>query len=558
MTIAHVVFPVPVDSHFDYLIPGHLAGRVPVGARVQAVFARKKSLGVVVGLAAQSGYKDLITIIKVLDDVPVFSAALLAFARDFAAYNACSLGEALFLFLPGYLKKSGNRKKAASEQVLTGLPGLSGDSRPDIQHRLIFDPSVSRRWEILLPRMRAELSAGRGVLVLVPERSYVDDVLLRLASLADESGCVFFRADTEQEEFARWRSVWTGEVRLAAGFLSAVFAPVRALGLIVVIDEESRYYKNDQTPFYHAREVAFQRAARENASVVCVSSAPSVELWRAVTEGRVVLEKIDAFLPPVRFLDISNFKMKKGHLLSPGLRLHLERVLKEGGKALLYVPAAKGVEFVLDEVGKYMPQARGGGYAQESTVFPDVDIVVATQAVFRFRGRIVVDFAAALDIDYEFHKADHRAAHAAFALVQYLRQMARQSVLLQTREPRSPQLHAIADDGHEKFYAQELPAREEMGFPPYGTFAALVVRSVDPELACAETKRLYDILMVSGAAGVNVMEPQQDRAAIVRGKFRWRVILQGQDRELTVKAARTVALKFRCKKDAVLTVNIDP
>jgi primosomal protein N' len=396
------------------------------------------------------------------------------------------------------------------------------------------------------------------VLVLVPESSYLEDILPRLGLLAGPQERSLLRQGPDRQEYGRWLKVRQGEVKLAVGFLSAVFAPVQSLGLIVIIDEESRFYKNDQTPFYHAREAAFLRAEMEGASVVCVSSAPSVELWREVAQERLACECLDAPLPSVRFLDISNFKMKRGSLLSPGLRLHLEGVLKAGGKALLYVPASKGVGFVLEEIKKYMPQARAAGYEKSSSALPEADIIVATQAVFRYRGRVMFDFAAALDIDFEFHKADHRAAHSAFALVQYLRQMARKSVLLQTREPKSPQLHAIADDSHEKFYAGELKAREEMGFPPFGVFVALVVRSADPELACREAKRLYDVLNATGLEGMNVMEPQQDRTAMARGKFRWRVMLQGQSRQPLVKTARDAALKFRGKKDTILTVNIDP
>ncbi|MEI6437678.1 MAG: hypothetical protein WCO69_02880 [Candidatus Omnitrophota bacterium] len=549
--IAHLVFPVPVDSHFDYLIPPALAGKVVPGCRVQAVFARKKSVGVVVGLAEHSDYKDLITIIKVLDEVPLFSAAMLAFCRDFATHNACSFGEALFMCLPAALRKARRKETGGWAQEIAV-------SKPQPRHGLIFDASFDKRWEILLPRMRAELEAGRSVLVLVPESSCLEEVLPHLGPLVGPEGRVLLRHDTEKEEYARWLKVRRGEAKLVVGFLSAVFAPAQSLGLIVVVDEESRFYKNDQTPFYHAREAAFLRAQKEKASLICVSSAPSVELWREVAQQRVALERVEAPLPSVRFLDVSNFKMKKGSLLSPGLRLHLEKVLKERGKALLYVPAAKGVGYVLEEIRKYMPSARAAGYEKSSSARPDVDILVATQAIFRFRGRVTYDFAAALDIDYEFHKADHRAAHGAFALVQYLRQMSRKPVLVQTRDPKSPQLHAIADDGHEKFYAQEIQLREEVGFPPFGVFVALVVRSADPELACAECKRLYDMLTAAASEGVNVMEPQQDRAAIVRGKFRWRVILQGMDRAGTVAMARGVALKFRGKKDTVLTVNIDP
>ncbi|MBF0595103.1 MAG: hypothetical protein HQL22_09055 [Candidatus Omnitrophica bacterium] len=559
MKIAHVVFPVPVDSHFDYLVPDQLIGYVSVGVRVEAVFARKKTVGVVIGLAPHSEYQNLITIINVLDEAPLFTAPMLAFARGFARQNSCSLGEALFLFLPAYLRKAGMRRKktpgAGSPAAPVVLPqGKAG--MPTL--KLIFDPAFNQRWEILLPLMKAELDAGRGVLVLVPESSYLEEVLPRLGPLVGPEGRVLLRQDTEKEEHARWSKVRRGDVKLVVGFLSAVFAPVQSLGLIVVIDEENRHYKNDQTPFYHAREAAFLRAEKEGASVVCVSSAPSVECWCEVVAGRVALEKINETLPPVRFLDISNFKMKKGSLLSPGLRLHLEKVLKGGGKALLYVPAAKGVGYVLEEIAKYMPSARAAGYERSSGPRPSVDILVATQAIFRFRGRVVYDFAAALDIDYEFHKADHRAAHLAYALVQYLRQMAKTGVLLQTRESRSPQLHAIADDGHEKFYVQELAAREEMGFPPFGTLVALVVRSGDPELACAEAKRLYDILAAAEIPEVSTMEPQQDRSAILRGKFRWCVMLQGRDRAAVVKTARDTALRFRGKKDTIVTVNIDP
>jgi len=552
MIIAHVVFPVPVDSHFDYIIPEYFASAVVPGCRVQAVFARKKCVGIVVGGAAGSSYENLNTLIKVLDPAPVFSVKTLAFARTFALWNSCSFGEALFLFLPAALWKVSSRKNvpAGQERVLS--------THVDDRSGLIMDSSLTRRWDSLLSRMRTELAAGRGVLVLVPENSCLEEVLPRIEALAPADSRVLLRQDTEKNEFDRWIKVHTGQARLVAGYLSAIFAPVRSLGLIIVLDEESRFYKSDQSPFYHAREAAFQRAAIEGAAVICVSSAPSVELWREVAEGRLPVERFDAALPAVRFLDISNFKMKKGSLLSPGLRLHLEGVLKAGGKALLYVPAGKGAGFVLEEIKKYMPQACAAGYDQASVNIPEVDIVVATRAVFRYRGRRMFDFCAVLDIDYEFHKADHRAAHGAFALVQYLRQMAKKSVLLQTREPKSELLHAIADDKPEKFYAAELRSRKEMGFPPYGVLVALVVRSVDPELACAEAKRLYDMFIADGVEGVNVMEPQQDRSAVLRGKFRWCVMLQGSDRVLLVKAARGAALKFRGKKDTILTVNIDP
>jgi primosomal protein N' len=558
LMIAHVVFAVPVDSHFDYIVPERLLGVVAIGVRVQAVFARKKCAGIVVGLAGHSSFENLNTIIKVLDGGPVLAPSMLAFAREFSAWNACSWGEAVSLFLPAALRKSSvSRKKMM-------LPAAAHSGEPMAVNgaggavELVFDRTLTRRWEVLLPRMRAELSAGRSVLILVPEHSYVDEVIARIAELAPSEAVVALCQMTEKEELDRWARIRGGSVRVVTGFVSAVFAPLDRPGLIVVIDEESRFFKNDQTPFYHAREAALLRGRVQGIPVLCVSSAPSAEIWREAAEKRAALTVLESPLPPVRFLDISNFKMKKGSLLSPGLRQHLEGVIKAGGRALLYVPAGKGVSFVLEELAKYMPQARAAGYDRDSAAMPEADILVATQAVFRYRGRKAFDFAAVLDIDYEFHKADHRAAQAAFALVQYLRQMARARVLLQTRSPQDLMLHAIADEGYAKFYSAELTSRQEMMFPPFGAFAALVVRSVDPELACAEAKRLYDIFINDSIEHVNVMEPQQDRSMMLRGKFRWRVTLQGENRALIVRTARDAAMKFRGRKDAILTVNIDP
>lgn len=552
--IAHLVFNVPVDSHYDYLIPEHLRGLVRVGCRVQAVFARKKTVGVVIGLADRSPYDNLNVIIKVLDAFPALPPELLVLAKTFAGQNACSVGEAVFLFLPGYLRQSGRIKEADGGDGGAAAASFKGQPRS----AFVFDRTVVERWNIIKPAVEDALAKGRGVLLLLPESSYLEDVLPRLTDLAGPKERVLLRQGTEKDECARWLSVRTGRARLVVGFLSAVFAPVRDLGLIVVLDEESRYYKNDQSPFYNARDVAHARSLLENARLLLVSSAPSVESWARVSAPSWDVQVLPALLPGVAFLDISNFKMKKGSLISPGLRVRLENIFKAGGKSLLYVPAAKGVAMVMEELKRFFPQAAVAGYEKESSRWPDAQMVVATQSVFRHRGKVVVDFISVLDIDYEFHKSDHRAAHGAYALVQYLRQMARQTLLLQTREAHSPQLHAIAQDSHEMFYTHEIKLRQEMGFPPFGVFAAMVLRSADPELACAEAKRLYDMLVELGHDGVNVMEPQQDRSAILRGKFRWRVMLHGAELAAVVILCREVSAKFRGKKDTILTVNIDP
>jgi primosomal protein N' (replication factor Y) len=177
--------------------------------------------------------------------------------------------------------------------------------------------------------------------------------------------------------------------------------------------------------------------------------------------------------------------------------------------------------------------------------------------MFRHRSSLKIAVAAVLDIDWEFHKHDHQASHGAFALVQHLRQMAQEEVLLQTRQASDPLLHTLASDDPHVFYRQELALRRQMELPPFKAIVMIILRSTDPALACAEAKRLYDILMPVVPDGVMVLDPQQDRSPLVRGKFRYCVSVQGADMIRTVGCVQGALKMFRPKKDTVVTVNVD-
>ena len=94
--IAQVVFDLPLDGPFDYLIPPNLADKITVGMRVKVSFCAKLRIGVVVGLLSHSAIPKLKSIQASLDASAVFNALDLAFAQDFCAYYGCGLGEALF------------------------------------------------------------------------------------------------------------------------------------------------------------------------------------------------------------------------------------------------------------------------------------------------------------------------------------------------------------------------------------------------------------------------------------------------------------------------------
>ncbi len=548
--VAQVVVGVPVEGPFDYLIPEELSGRVAEGQRVLVRFAGRKRVGIVVRLLPDSRHTGKLSVLmKVLDEAPVFSAGFVRLADVFSRRFACTSGEAFELFLPAYLREG---KLAAVTPCGPAMP----ESLPAVD--MIFDRGQTKRWDILLPRIAATLNAGRGVLVLVPDSARCADVLVRLGPLAKAEERVFLAQDTPKKEYDRWLRVRNGQARLVVGFVSAVFAPVRQLGLVIVIDEESPAYKHDQSPFYHAREVALLRAAIESCAVVCVSSAPSAEMWHKIGAEAAALVRIDEDLAPVRLLDLTNFKMRKGTYISPGLRQLIETTVKGGQKVLCYIQAARGVAGIMAEIRGLLPAARVEGYDKVSAALgADADILVATQVIFRHRAAFKAALAVVLDIDWEFHKHHYQAAHGAFVLVQHLRQMAREQVVLQTRNAADPLLQALAAVDPAAFYARELAQRRAMKLPPFAAHVTVILRSSDPAAACGEAKRLYDSLEVLRPGDVTVLEPQEDRAAVVRGKFRYCVALQGPDRDAVVGLVKEMLKAFRPRKGTVVTVNVD-
>jgi primosomal protein N' len=571
-SIAHIVVGLPVEGPFDYSVPEAYRNDARLGMRVCVSFARRKRVGFIVGFADKSDFPKLNPVLALLDEEPTFAPGFIALAEVFALRFGCSTGEALELFLPQALRgmkklivsaESGKREAGSEKGPLfdsSGSPGLSARTgrRPaSSSTELIFDRGLTRRWEILGPLVRETLSAGRGVLCLVPDATYLEVVLPRLRDAGADP--VVLSQGTDRDELDRWSDLRNGRARTAVGFISAVFAPLRALGLIILIDEESHSYKHDQSPFYHARDAVLLRGRLEQCRVALVSSAPSVEAWHEAARGKARLEVLKDALPPVKFMDLSNFKMKKDTFVSQQLRQHMERTLKSGQKVLLYIQAARGVAGVVEEVRSSFPGATVQGYDRESGALADgCQIVVATQAIFRHRHDLRFGIAVVLDIDWELHKSDHRAAQSAFALTQYLRQMAKDFVLLQTRHMENELLHFFADEDSTKFYQKELSLRKEMGLPPFNYLVALVARSSDPQLACDEAKRLYDSLVVQTPDGVEVHEPQQDRSAVVRGKFRWCVMLQGRSLKAVMGLVKATQRQFRGKKDTVVTVNVDP
>ncbi len=195
------------------------------------------------------------------------------------------------------------RLTTAQDAALERLDALE-PTRPG----LLFGVTGSGKTAVYLACIRRLLDADRGAILLVPEIALTPQTVARVRGAFGDGVAVLHSGLSDGERADAWRALRRGDCRVAVGARSAVFAPVRDLGIIVLDEEHEATYKNGETPRYHARDVARMRARLEGAALVLGSATPSVESWaRALREETLIRLPArigDRPMPPVTMVDL--------------------------------------------------------------------------------------------------------------------------------------------------------------------------------------------------------------------------------------------------------------
>lgn len=208
---------------------------------------------------------------------------------------------------------------------------------------LLFGITGSGKTEVYLRALETCLEGDRGAIIIVPEIALTPQTVARFRSRCDKVA-VLHSGLSDVERHDQWVAIQDGRLRVVVGARSAIFAPIRDLGLIVIDEEHESTFKQEQTPRYHAREVALERSRLENAVCVLGSATPSLESWHGARTGSLarldLCERVaGGQLPDVQLVDMRQQKPQGGkwHIISESLRLALERTLHEGSQAILFL-----------------------------------------------------------------------------------------------------------------------------------------------------------------------------------------------------------------------------
>jgi primosomal protein N' (replication factor Y) (superfamily II helicase) len=201
---------------------------------------------------------------------------------------------------------------------------------------LLHGVTGSGKTAVYLAGMREVLASGRSAILLVPEIGLTPAVAADLHQIFGDEVAILHSALSGRERAEQWHRIKRGEARMIVGTRSAVFAPVEDLALIIVDEEHDASYKQEETPRYHARDVAVMRAKMANAQVVLGSATPSLESYFNTQNNKYSLIELpdrveQRPLPEVEIVDMRLELQETGHepvisrKLAAGIKDRLDR-----------------------------------------------------------------------------------------------------------------------------------------------------------------------------------------------------------------------------------------
>jgi primosomal protein N' (replication factor Y) len=231
---------------------------------------------------------------------------------------------------------------AAAAAIGAALAGEVGDGPRAF---LLFGVTGSGKTEVYLRAIAACLERGRGALMMVPEIALTPQLVSRFRARFGDDLAVLHSGLVDADRHSMWQKLRRGEVRVAIGARSALFAPVPALGLVIVDEEHDSSFKQEEGVRYHARDMALLRAYRAGAACVLGSATPSLEAVDLVQKGKLVelalpdRAVLEATLPAVTIVDLRRFGAgpSQNPLLSLPLHRAIEQTLAAGEQAILFL-----------------------------------------------------------------------------------------------------------------------------------------------------------------------------------------------------------------------------
>jgi primosomal protein N' (replication factor Y) len=581
--IADVVFDIPIDHAFSYVVPsGMVVGR---GQRVGAPLQGRGRVGVVVGLrdGDPAGLKPLQ---RVVEPVPVLSGPALELGRWAAAESLSSWGSTLLSLLPPV------PRGGVAETVSPAAASPPGAPRTP---ELWMD---DRREDRLAESLDREPGTA---LVIAPDREAARRWARRLDAPRLDSGV------PEAERRRAWFAASRGRGRVVVGTRSALLAPLPPPATLALLDEHDPAHKPPGAPRLHSRDLLLRRAELDGSRLLLLSATPSAESWWRGRQGRLA----SAPAPPAPWPHVVTADTR-GILRNHPLTLPLTRAIEETsrrGRRVVLIASRRTAALACEDCGTILrcPDCGVALARERSTLrcpvcartdtatdrcpacgghrltpfgwdpervqtsvarrFPrltlsrdslEAQVLVGTPALLRGLPRHSVGCVGFVALDGLLRVPDFRAGERTWqvlwAAAESLTPDGR--LVIQTQHPEHYAVKAVRAQDRARFYEDELRFRAELGYPPYRRLAEISARARDE--APAQALAADCAAALRAVAGLTVYPPTAVSPSRARTR-RWRFVIKGPA-ELPALLAPALApfLARRRGSTGVVEVEMDP
>ena len=208
---------------------------------------------------------------------------------------------------------------------------------------LLHGVTGSGKTSVMLKLIDKMVADKKGVIVLLPEIALTPQSLSIFCSRYGERVAVIHSGLTVSERCEAYNKIKAGEADVVVGTRSAVFSPVRDLGLIIIDEEQEHTYKSDMSPKYHTRDIARYRCSANGAIMLLASATPALESYKKAIDGKYTLIKLKnryggALLPTATVVDMRR-EIKEGNTSPLGSLLceKLVKTVQKGEQAILFI-----------------------------------------------------------------------------------------------------------------------------------------------------------------------------------------------------------------------------
>ncbi|MDD5584501.1 MAG: hypothetical protein PHV55_05570 [Candidatus Omnitrophica bacterium] len=574
--IAKITLSSLEDREFDYKIPEGM--QCQRGLRVLVDFRGKKTVGIITSLAKESKFPTLKPIIDVLDEKPLLSAEHMEFARTLSKLYPYPQGTFLFMMLPSALKK---RKKTDANVI---NESASHDSPEKI---FIQGNNFQERYDVWKKSIHKELRNG-SVLICFPQRASLTAAAEIIKKDFPQELTILHSYEKETELLKTWMN--TRKNALILGTRISIFYYPHDLKLLVVEEENSPYYFQEEKPYYHLLDVALALQKLKNINLVLSADYPALKTYHLIKEDIITLQEKKEEKKEIRVVGAGEYTHSR--LISPLIRELLRRNIAEKKKTVVLwnkkdfarvimcsscghtytCPRCSGFLHlsVTDNAGicpycnhrESLPptcphcnsgRLKGVGVGIDKLLavlkreFPEAkinmlethtsesQIILSTLKILNapisfqnFHEGIL------LDTDMLLSRPEYDATFSAFLNIKKLSRFFADALYLCTRNS-SHYLFAHLNDSWHGFYERELTLRKELNLPPFGCLVTITLRAAHENKLCNAANDLYNRLQKKG---LEIYGPFAGQPFKLRGKFRYSLVIKSNEAQDTQKIVK--------------------